>query len=142
MSKENEWIPDGFQVVELLQEHRDNQRQQGILFDDDETNENYDKVVSEALRIQIPELQLIADLFGNFKVLSDVKHTTLVELDVTPDGSESATENDGRTAWEWSSSLSDRSIWLDANYDNLDAKSNACSECYIEFSRTGQCNCA
>ena len=143
MSKENEWIPDGFQVVELLKEHRDNQRQQGILFDDDETNENYDKVVSEALRIQIPELQLIADLFGNFKVLSDIKREVhLVELDVTPDGSEAVTEHEGRQDWVWSSHLSDRSMWLQNNFDNLDYKNQVCQDCDMELNNASKCrNC-
>ena len=140
MSKENEWIPDGFQVVELLQEHRQNQQQQGILFDDDETNENYDRMLSEALRIQIPELQLIADLFGQFKVLSDVKRTIhLIELDVTPDGSESATEHEGRNDWVWSSQLSDRSMWLQNNFDNLDYKNQVCQDCDMELNNAGKC---
>jgi hypothetical protein len=141
MEKENSWIPDGFQVVELVQEWRENQQQQGILFDDEETREQYDNLVAKADRVILPALQLVSDLFGNITVLSLEKDTHLIELDLVPDGSDSATENDGRASWEWSSSLSDRSIWLDANYDNLDSTSNACSECYIEFSITGQCNC-
>jgi hypothetical protein len=137
----DEWIPDGFQVVELLREHRQNQQQQGILFDDDETAEAYDKLISEGDREIIPAVMLVCDLFGNVRVLSITKVTELIELDLVPDGSNSVTENEGRDAWEWSSSLADRSIWLDSNYDKLDVVSNSCTECYIEYSYSGKCNC-
>lgn len=140
--QENQWIPDGFQVVELLQEHRQNQQQQGILFDDDETRENYDRMVAEGDREMLPAIQLVADLFGKITIVDVRKTTELIELDLVPDGSNEATEHEGRESWVWSSQLSDRSIWLQNNYDNLDEKNPSCDECYIELSRTGQCNCA
>lgn len=140
--EKNEWIPDGFQIVELLQEHRDNLQQQGILFDDDETREAYDKLIAEGNREMLPAIKLVADLFGNVKIVDVRKATELIEIDIVPDGSNEATENDGRESWIWSSQLSDRSIWLQNNYENLDEKNPSCDECYIEYSKTGQCNCA
>lgn len=141
--EKNEWIPDGFQVVELLEEHRDNQRQQGILFDDEQTNNEYDDIVAKAERVMLPEnVQLITDLFGKVSLVSDItRKPVLMELDITPDGSNEVTENDGRPAWEWSSKLEDRSYWLDANYDNLDEKNKVCVVCFTEFNRAGYCLC-
>ncbi len=137
----NEWIPDGFQVVELVQEWRENRQQQGILFDDEQTKEEYDRLIAEGNRDIIPAVQLVSNLFGEIQVLSLEKKTEFIELDLVPDGSNAVTENDGRTAWEWSSKLEDRSYWLDANYDNLDEKNKACQVCFIEFNNAGNCYC-
>lgn len=140
--EKDKWIPEGFQVVELVQEWRQNQQQQGILFDDDETRERYDQMVAEGDREMLAAVVLTSDLFGNIKIVDVRKHTELIEVDVVPDGSNDATEHDGRESWVWSSQLSDRSIWLQNNYDDLDYKNDVCLDCSMELNNAGLCrNC-
>lgn len=139
MSKENEWIPEGFQVVELLQEWRENQQQQGILFDDEETQQAYDKMVAEGDRDMLPAIKLVADLFGKVTIVDVRKTTELIELDLVPDGSNETTEHEGRQDWVWSSQLSDRSMWLQNNYEDLDGKNKVCPSCDMEMNNAGKC---
>lgn len=157
-----EYIAEGYNIQtidDLKKEHEENLREQGYPVEDtEETEDAWDFFVGQNpwVRHQAVQVKTLLDLVQDVDtakiVLRIAKQFGIQQeqLDITPalvnvvnfeideTVDDQVSEEEGRTAWEWSSKLVDR---MDTNHD-LDTKYPVCTECNLQITNNSECgNC-